>query len=72
MQKVHELIIVILNGTLETWYSSLDQPIPNPAIALPSDKTSSVANLLANTTGLWNSISITDVPSVILFVFAAT
>src|SRR5215467_12375692 len=61
-----------LNGILDTWYSSLDQPIPSPQIVLPSDRTSSVANLLANITGLWNSVSITDVPSVILFVFPAT
>jgi hypothetical protein len=41
-----------LNGILDAWYSSLDQPIPSPQRAIPSDKTSSVANLLANTTGL--------------------
>ena len=51
---------------------TVGEPIPSPQIALPCDKTSSVANLLANITGLWNSISITDVPSTILFVFAAT
>ena len=34
-------------------------------------RTSSVANLLASITGLWNSISITDVPNAILFVFAS-
>lgn len=50
----------------------LDHPIPSPQTDLPSDKTLSVANLLAKATGLWNSISITAVPNAILLVFAAT
>jgi hypothetical protein len=41
---------------LEAWYSSLDQPRPRPAIALPCDRTSSVAaadfgSVIQNLTG---------------------
>ncbi len=46
--------------------------MPSPHIALPRERISSVANLLANITGVWNSISITHVPNAIFSVFAAT
>jgi hypothetical protein len=41
-------------------------------MTLPHDNISSVANLFAKITGLWNSIFITEVPNAIFFVFAAT
>ena len=61
-----------VKGMFEAWYSSFDYHLPNPAIDLPSEKTSKLANLLAKTIGLWNNMSMTDVPNPIVLVYAAT
>ena len=63
MANLHLLEFVkAAKGTFEARNSSSDQPNPSPASVLQLDKISSVANLLAKMTGLWKSISMTEVP----------
>ncbi len=49
----------------------MDHPIPKPQIVLPSDKISIVVNSLASVIGLWNNMSIIQVPKFAFVVLAA-